>query len=77
MNNANTAENWSYAVMDLRFGWDGEVNGVTIQPFFGVDNLFDERYNGSSIPNSFGRRYYEPSPGREVYVGFRIGGGIQ
>ena len=73
----NTAENWSYAVMDLRFGWDGEVNGVTIQPFFGVDNLFDERYNGSSIPNSFGRRYYEPSPGREVYVGFRIGGGIQ
>ncbi len=77
VNNANTAENWSYTVVDLRFGWDGEVNGVTIQPFLGIDNLFDERYNGSTIPNSFGRRYYEPSPGREIYVGFRIGGGLQ
>ena len=77
VNNANTAENWSYTVVDLRFGWDGEVNGVTIRPFLGIDNLFDERYNGSTIPNSFGRRYYEPSPGREIYVGFRIGGGLQ
>ena len=77
VNNANTAENWSYRVVDLRFGWDTELNGITIQPFVGIDNLFDERYNGSTIPNSFGRRYYEPSPGREVYVGFRIGGGLQ
>ena len=77
VNNDNTAENWSYKVVDLRFGWDAELNGVMLRPFVGIDNLFNERYNGSTIPNSFGRRYYEPSPGREVYVGFRIGGGLR
>ena len=77
VNNLNTASNWSYTVLDLRFGWDGEWNGVAIQPFIGLDNLFDERYNASTIPNSFGNRFFEPAPGREVYVGFRIGGGLQ
>ena len=77
VNNANTALNWSYEVVDLRFGWDGKWNGVAIQPFFGIDNLFNKRYNASTIPNAFGSRFYEPAPGREVYVGFRIGGGRQ
>ena len=76
VNNANTASNWSYEVVDLRFGWDGEWNNVALQPFFGIDNLFDKRYNASTIPNAFGRRYYEPAPGRELYVGLRIGGGL-
>jgi len=76
VNNANTASNWSYKVMDVRLGWDTEWNGVRVRPFFGIDNLFGERYNASTIPNAFGRRYYEPAPGREVYVGFRIGAGL-
>ena len=76
VNNANTFSNWSYRVVDLRFGWDQRWNGVQVRPFVGIDNLFDQRYNASTIPNSFGNRFYEPAPGREIYVGFRIGGGI-
>ncbi len=30
-----------------------------------------------TITNAFGGRYYEPSPGREIYVGFTIGAGLR
>ena len=77
--NANeaAATNWAYTVVDLRFGWVGQVGDVDVQPFVGIDNLFDERYNSSGLVNHFSRRYYRPSPGREIYVGFTLGGGVR
>ena len=79
LTNANdpAATNWAYTVVDLRFGWDGRWGGVEVRPFVGIDNLFDERYNSSAITNAFGRRYYEPSPDREIYVGVTFGGGVR
>ena len=44
-------------------------------PIVGIDNLFNELYNSSTITNAFGGRYNEPSPDREYYVGLTIGGG--
>lgn len=76
VNNANTVSNWSYQIVDLRLGWDGEWNSVTVQPFIGIENLFDQRYNSSTIPNAFGNRFFEPSPGREFFVGVTIGAGL-
>ena len=79
VSNANeaAATNWAYTVVDLRFGWVGQVGGVDVQPFAGIDNLFNERYNASGLINHFSRRYYRPSPGREIYVGFTLGGGLR
>lgn len=77
VNNANTVSNWAFQVVDLRFGLDRRWHGVDVRPFFGVDNLFDERYNGSTVPNAFGGRFFEPSAGRAVYVGLSIGAGLQ
>ena len=67
--------NWAYTVVDLRFGWDAQIGDVDVRPFVGFDNIFDERYNSSGITNAWGGRYFEPSPGREFYVGFTVGGG--
>ena len=69
--NANEAgaTNWAYTVVDLRFGWVGRVGDVDVQPFAGIDNLLDERYNASGLTNAFRGRYYRPSPGREIYAG--------
>ena len=50
---------------------------MDVRPYVGIDNLFDERYNSSTIVNGFGGRFYEPSPDREVYVGLTIGAGIR
>lgn len=77
INNANTAYNWAYTVVDLRFAFDGKGGDTDLRPFIGIDNLFGERYNSSTITNAFGGRYYEPSPGREVYVGMTVGFGIR
>ena len=77
LNNANTAYNWAYTVVDLRFAFDGKGGDSDLRPFVGIDNLFNERYNSSTITNAFGGRYYEPSPGREVYVGMTVGFGVR
>jgi len=76
-NNANTASNWAYRVVDLRFGLERLWGNSDIRPFFGIDNLFNERYNSSVIVNAWGRRYFEPSPDREFYVGLTIGFGVR
>jgi len=75
LDNANTVFNWAYTVVDLRFGFDATWGGVDVRPFWGIDNLFNEIYNSSTITNAFGSRYFEPSPDREFYVGLTIGGG--
>lgn len=77
LNNANTAYNWAYTVVDLRFAFDGKGGDSDLRPFVGIDNLFNERYNSSTITNAFGGRYYEPSPGREIYVGMTVGFGVR
>ncbi len=79
LTNANEAgaTNWPYTVVDLRFGWVGQVGNVDVQPFAGIDNLLDERYNASARSNAFGGRYYRPSPGREIYFGVTLGGGVR
>lgn len=75
VDDANEAYNWSYRVVDLRFSMDRgiEVGRLQLQPYLGVDNVFDERYNGSVTPNAFGGRFYEPAPGATVYGGISLG----
>ena len=53
------------------------VGNIDVQPFAGIDNLLDERYNSSGLANEFTGRYYRPSPGREIYVGLTFGGGLR
>ena len=72
VNSSNSIANWAYQVVNLRFGLDRRLGGVGIRPYLGIDNLFDERYNASAITNSVGNRFFEPAPGREIYVGLTI-----
>jgi iron complex outermembrane receptor protein len=72
VNSTNTISNWAYQVVNLRFGLNRRWNGVGVRPFIGLENLFDERYNASTITNSVGNRFFEPAPGREIYVGMTI-----
>lgn len=74
-NDRNTAEAVSpaYRLVDLRAGAN-EVNllGIRLSPFLGVTNLFDQAYNTSVVVNAVGERYFEPGPGRSVYMGSSI-----
>lgn len=49
------------------------AGGARVAPFAGVVNLFDREHNTAVTVNAFGRRYYEPGPGRSFYAGVRLG----
>jgi iron complex outermembrane receptor protein len=67
VNDANTASNPSWSVVDLSLLY--RPPGVpTLKLVLGIDNLFGESYSASVVPNAFGGRYYEPSPGVEIYM---------
>jgi iron complex outermembrane receptor protein len=56
----------AYAGKMWRFG-DREV-----EAYARLANVFDRRYAGSVIVNEGNQRYFEPSPGRRLMVGFTI-----
>jgi iron complex outermembrane receptor protein len=59
---------------NARLGWEGTAGSVRISPFVGFNNLFNRHYVGSVVINAARGRYYEPAPGRNVYLGFSLGG---
>jgi iron complex outermembrane receptor protein len=59
----------------VRLGWEGRVGGTRLAPFLGINNVFNRLYVGSVVINAARGRYYEPAPGRNVYVGFSFGAG--
>jgi iron complex outermembrane receptor protein len=71
-NNDNTAISGAYTVANFRVGDDYEIGNLTFSPYLGVKNFTNEKYNGNVRPNSFGARYYEPAPTRNVYGGLKV-----
>ncbi|MFV2007372.1 MAG: TonB-dependent receptor family protein [Longimicrobiales bacterium] len=70
VDNGNSAFADSYGLIDLRTGLDRlRLGRLEISPFGGVTNLFDKAYSASVSVNAFGGRFFEPGPGRAVYVG--------
>jgi len=71
--NSNAARsnfsNAAYRTVDFRLGLTRAFKKIGIDFFLGVNNLFDERYNGSIVPNAQAIRFFEPAPGRNWYVG--------
>ncbi len=71
-NNANSTVVDGYTVANARFGYERDLGGVVVEPFVGVNNLFDEKYVGNVRINAFGGRYYEAAPDRNLYGGVTI-----
>ncbi|MDG2308786.1 MAG: TonB-dependent receptor [Candidatus Binatia bacterium] len=72
VDDANTATTPGYGLLNVRFGWDTTVGDWDVQPFVGLQNLTNARYDGTVRLNAFGGRYYEPAPSFNVYGGVRI-----
>lgn len=63
----------AYTVFDVRAGFSSLRAGqMVVEPSIGVQNLLNERYNGSVVVNAFGRRYFEPAPGRTFHVALTV-----
>ncbi len=69
-NNANTVKVDAHTIANLRLGFEKEVGSITISPFLGINNLFDENYYSNIRLNAYGSRYFETAPTRNIYAGF-------
>jgi iron complex outermembrane receptor protein len=56
-------------------GLGGDSGQQRLSPFLGINNVFNRSYVGSVVINAANGRYYEPAPGRNMYVEFSVGVG--
>ena len=68
---ANQVSVAGYTLWNARFGKRFEAGGQVWEPYLGLDNLFDRRYFDNVRINAAAQRYFEPGPGRTLYVGMR------
>lgn len=68
VDSANSLRNDSYAVFNLRAGYDRRRFGI----FFEANNLGDRIYSGSVQVDAGNGRYFEPGNGRSAFGGFYI-----
>ena len=69
VDNANSARNDAYTVLNLRMGCEMTVGNSRIAPFVGIRNIADDGYNGLTRLNALGGRFFEPSAGINAYGG--------
>ncbi len=72
VDNANANRNDGYISADLRFGYDLRLGTVLLVPLLGINNLFDARFNSSVVVNASRGNFFEPAPGRNLYLGLRM-----
>lgn len=70
--NLNLTRVDSYDVSTVVAGYDYRIGRFTLSPSFGVNNLFNDKYNTDiRIEDTFSR-YFEPAPGRNIFGIFRV-----
>ncbi|MFN2565601.1 MAG: TonB-dependent receptor family protein [Gemmatimonadaceae bacterium] len=68
VDDANTTRAPGYEVVHARGGTNRLFGAPWLSAVVGVNNLLDERYAPSIVVNAAREKYYEPAPGRRVYV---------
>jgi iron complex outermembrane receptor protein len=58
--------------INLRLGYLLKSDLTNAEIFVGINNILNEKYNGSIVPNAVGFRFYEPAPGRNWYAGIKL-----
>ncbi len=71
VNDINSDASGGYAVFNLRAGYEFNTGLAKMILFGRVDNVLDRSYAGSVVVNDGNGRFFEPAPGRRLYVGMR------
>jgi len=70
--NLNLTKIDSHSLLGIRFSKPFNINKIKLTSFLGINNLLNERYFDNIKLNAFGKRYYEPAPDRNIYLGADI-----
>jgi iron complex outermembrane recepter protein len=72
-NDENSVHSAAFAVHGVRAGLTGlrwaRFGGA---PFVGIDNVLNRTHNSSVVVNAAAGRYFEPGPGRTIYIGLDL-----
>jgi len=71
--NANAVAIENYQLLHLQGVKSIPFSGGKIAFLGGVNNVLNAAYFDNIRLNAFGKRFYEPAPGRNFYIGFRLG----
>jgi iron complex outermembrane receptor protein len=71
-NNSNTVKIDAYQKFRIQGGKTISIGGVNADLYAGINNLFNVQYFDNIRLNAFGKRYYEPAPGRNLFFGISI-----
>jgi iron complex outermembrane receptor protein len=69
----NMAEVPGYWLCNLRAGFLKKFTRWQMEPYIGVNNLFDTMYFSNIRINAAAGRYYEPAAGRHLFFGLKMG----
>lgn len=72
VNDANTAEADDYVLHNFRITYTYSGKKFELEPFFGINNMYNQRYYSNVRINSFGNRYFEPGPDINIFAGLKI-----
>jgi len=72
VNDLNTEFASSYTTVNLRAGFEQNVERWRLREFVRVDNVLDEEYIGAVIVNDANGRYYAPAPTRNYLIGATV-----
>lgn len=71
VNDINSDTAAGYVVFNMRTGYEFTVGSTKMVAFGRLDNVLDRAYAGSVIVNDGNQRFFEPAPGRRLYLGLR------
>ena len=71
-NDANTVEESAVSIAQVRAGMHWDLAFGYIEPYAGINNVFDVDYSSNVRINAFGSRFFEPAPGRNYYAGLTL-----
>ncbi|MDB5778471.1 MAG: TonB-dependent receptor, partial [Polaromonas sp.] len=71
VNDLNSDAAPGYALVNASLSREFRFNGARMVLYGRIDNLLDKAYAGSLIVNDNNGRYFEPAPGRRLFVGVR------
>jgi iron complex outermembrane receptor protein len=72
VNDLNTDKASGYNILNLHVDLTQQHEGWRFAESLRIDNLFDRRYVGSVIVNESNGRYFEPEPGRTLYLMLQV-----
>ncbi|HVF65370.1 MAG TPA: TonB-dependent receptor [Casimicrobiaceae bacterium] len=72
VNDRNSDAAPAYTIANVRFGIERQVGRSKLAAFLRVNNVFDRQYVGSVIVGDANGRFFEPAPGRNVFVGATV-----